>query len=80
MSAKRTITSGCGKFYLHVDFDEITGEPMETFIDVGSGGGCERNLQFISRLMSLALRAGIPIEAIIDQAKSIKPCSSYYRR
>ncbi len=77
LSAKRTITSGCGKFYLHVDFDELTGEPMETFIDVGSGGGCERNLQFISRLMSLALRSGVPIEAIIDQAKSIKPCTSY---
>lgn len=55
-SAKRTIINGCGKFYLHVDFDEQTGEPLETYIDITSEGGCERNLQFISRLISIALR------------------------
>lgn len=80
LSCKRTITNGCGKFYLHTDFDEGTGEPMETFIDIGSGGGCERNLQFISRLISLLLRSGMPIEEIIDQAKSIKPCTAYVSR
>lgn len=80
ISAKRTIVSGCGKMYLHLDFDEITGEPMETFVECGSGGGCERNLTFISRLMSVALRAGVPIEAIIDQAMSIKPCKAYCDR
>ena len=80
ISAKRTIVSGCGKMYLHLDFDEITGQPMETFVECGSGGGCERNLTFISRLMSLALRAGVPIESIIDQAMSIKPCKAYCDR
>ena len=80
ISAKRTIVSGCGKMYLHLDFDELTGQPMETFVECGSGGGCERNLTFISRLMSLALRAGVPIECIIDQAMSIKPCKAYCDR
>ena len=80
ISAKRTIVSGCGKMYLHLDFDELTGQPMETFVECGSGGGCERNLTFISRLMSLALRGGIPIECIIDQAMSIKPCKAYCDR
>ena len=80
ISAKRTIISGCGKMYIHLDFDEATGEPMETWIECGSGGGCERNLTFISRLMSLALITGVSIESIIDQAMSIKPCKAYCDR
>lgn len=80
ISYKRTIINGCGKFYLHLDFDEETGEPLETWIDLGSEGGCERNLTFISRLISLALRAGVPLKEIIEQSKSIKPCLAYMRR
>lgn len=80
LSMKRTVINGCGKFYVHVDFDEFTGEPLETFIEIGSGGGCERNLQFISRLMSLCLRAGVPVDEIIDQSKSIRPCNAYVNR
>jgi len=80
VSYKRTIVNGCGKFYLHLDFDDVTGEPLETFIDIGSGGGCERNLQFISRLISLLLRAGIDMSEIVDQAFSIRPCKAYTDR
>jgi len=80
LSCKRTVVNGCGKFYVHCDFDEFTGEALETFIEVGSGGGCERNLQFISRLISLLLRAGVPIEEVIDQALSIRPCKAYTDR
>lgn len=80
LSAKRTLINGCGKMYLHLDFDEMTGEPLETWIECGSGGGCERNLTFISRLISVALRGGVPIEAIIDQAMSVKPCKAYCDR
>ena len=39
LSCKRTIVNGCGKFYIHCDFDEYTGEMLETFIEIGSGGG-----------------------------------------
>lgn len=77
---KRKVTTGCGTIHLEVYSDEVTGEPQETFINIGSGGGCERNYQFISRLMSLALRAGVPIEAIIDQAMSIRPCNAFVNR
>ena len=77
---KRKITTGCGTIHLEVYSDDTDGEPQETFINIGSGGGCERNYQFISRLMSLALRAGVPIEAIIDQAMSIRPCTAYVNR
>lgn len=77
---KRKITTGCGTIHLEAYTDETSGEPQETFINIGSGGGCERNYQFISRLMSLALRAGVPIESIIDQAMSIRPCTAYVNR
>lgn len=80
VGCKRKITTGCGTIHLEVYSDEATNEPQETFINIGSGGGCERNYQFISRLISLALRAGVPIEAIIDQAMSIRPCTSYVNR
>lgn len=80
IGAKRKLQTGCGSVHFETYFDELTGEPMETFINVGSSGSCERNLQLISRLMSLALRAGVSIEDIIDQCKSIKPCVAYVSR
>lgn len=80
VGCKRKLNTGCGSIHMEVYSDELTGEPQETFINIGSSGGCERNYQFISRLMSLALRAGVPIESIIDQAMSIRPCSAYVNR
>lgn len=80
IGAKRKLQTGCGSIHFETYFDEVTGEPMETFINVGSSGSCERNLQLISRLMSLSLRAGVAIEDIIDQCKSIKPCTAYISR
>ena len=77
---KRKLNTGCGSVHMEVYFDEISGGPQETFINIGSGGGCERNYQFISRLISLALRAGVSIDDIIDQASSIRPCTAYVNR
>ncbi|MEY8366549.1 adenosylcobalamin-dependent ribonucleoside-diphosphate reductase [Anaerovoracaceae bacterium 41-7] len=77
---KRKLDTGCGSIHMEVYCDEMTGEPQETFINIGSSGGCERNYQFISRLISLALRSGVPIEAIVDQARSIRPCTAYINR
>lgn len=77
---KRKLQTGCGSIHMEVYADELNGDIQETFINIGSSGGCERNYQFISRLISTALRGGIPIECIIDQAKSIRPCTSYVCR
>lgn len=77
---KRKLMTGCGPLHFEMYCDEKTGLPQETFLNVGSGGGCERNYQFISRLMSLALRAGVSLNDIIDQAMSIRPCTSYINR
>lgn len=77
---KRKLNTGCGSIHMEMYSDEFTGEPQETFINIGSSGGCERNYQFISRLISTALRGGVPIESIIDQAMSIRPCNAYVAR
>lgn len=77
---KRKLNTGCGSIHFEVYSDEKTGMPQETFINIGSSGGCERNYQFISRLMSLLLRAGVSVDAIIDQAMSIRPCNAYVNR
>lgn len=77
---KRKLNTGCGSIHMEMYSDEFTGEPQETFINIGSSGGCERNYQFISRLISTALRGGVPIESIIDQAMSIRPCNAYVNR
>lgn len=77
---KRRLNTGCGSIHMEMYSDEFTGEPQETFINIGSSGGCERNYQLISRLISLALRGGVPIESIIDQAMSIRPCTAYVNR
>lgn len=77
---KRKLNTGCGSIHMEMYSDEFTGEPQETFINIGSSGGCERNYQFISRLISTALRGGVPIESIIDQAMSIRPCNAYVSR
>lgn len=77
---KTKITNGCGKFHLQLFFDEFTGEPYETFIAMGKGGGCERNLEFISKLISLCLRAGVPLDEIVETAKHIRPCKSFTER
>lgn len=76
----KSLYTGCGKLYCELKYDEFDGSVWETWLTKGSGGGCERNLQFISRLMSLCLRGGIDITAIIDQALNIDPCPAYIKR
>lgn len=80
MGIKTRITNGCGDFHLQAFFDEVDGRIWETFVSLGHGGGCERNLEFISKLISKCLRAGVPIEEIIDTAKNVRPCVSYVNR
>ena len=77
---KRKITNGCGAFHLQAFYDEFDGRIWETFISLGDGGGCERNLEFISKLISKCLRAGVSIDEVIETAKSIRPCMSYCNR
>lgn len=77
---KRKITSGCGNFHLQAFYDEFEGRIWETFVSLGDGSGCERNLEFISKLISKCLRAGVSIDEIIETAKSGRPCLSFCNR
>lgn len=78
-SFSKNVINGCGDFTIHLDFDDDSGKPYQTWISVGDGG-CERNLDFISRLISLCLRAGVPLSEIIRQARKVRPCAAYIRR
>ena len=62
------VKTGCGKMYITVNSDHEG--LIETFITTGSSGGCSGFTEGVSRLISLALRANIAPEAIIDQLTS----------
>ncbi|MGM0421101.1 MAG: vitamin B12-dependent ribonucleotide reductase [Bacillota bacterium] len=61
---------GCGKLYITINSDEEG--ICELFTTTGKGGGCHAQSEAISRLTSLALRSGMPVEEIVDQLKGIR--------
>ncbi len=71
------LDSGCGKIYLTMNYQPESGEILETFITTGSDGGCLIYTEATSRLISLAIRGGIPVEEIIEQLQSTHACPSY---
>ena len=77
---KRKIVNGCGDFSEQIFFDDYTGEPLENFIAMGDGGGCARNIEAISRLISLCLRGGIDTSEVIKQLKKVHSCPAYRAR
>lgn len=74
---KKTLTTGCGTLHLESFYDIDTGELRECFLSKGSTGGCNSFMVAVSRLISLAARAGVPSYKIIDQLKSAGTCPSY---
>lgn len=74
---KRKLVTGCGSLHCTAWFDPVTGDLLEVFLDKGSSGGCERNLQAISRMISISARAGVDVHAIVKQLLSVGACNSY---
>ena len=74
---KRKLKGGCGSIHVQAHFDMETGKMMEVFVNKGGGGGCNSNLNALSRMISLALRGGISIEDIADQLSSTINCPSF---
>jgi ribonucleoside-diphosphate reductase alpha chain len=63
--------TGCGKMYVTVNEDSIG--ICEIFTQLGKAGGCTSSqAEAISRLVSLALRAGVNKNLIIKQLKGIR--------
>ena len=74
---KRKIKGGCGSLHIQVYFDTETGKMTEVFVNKGGTGGCNSNLNALSRMISLALRGGIDIKDIADQLDSTINCPSF---
>jgi ribonucleoside-diphosphate reductase alpha chain len=65
------IRTGNGTMYVTVNFDEA-GKPFEVFGNLGKGGGTDSaHIEAISRLVSMALRAGVDTESIVAQLRGI---------
>lgn len=77
LGLKRTLMTGCGTLHVNSYWDPKTGELREVYLSKGSTGGCNHYMIGLSRMISLAARGGIGVEAILDQLKSCGVCPSY---
>jgi len=65
------VSTGCGYMYVTVNFDEQG--IAEVFSALGKAGGCAAaQLEAISRLISLALRAGVDLDSIVRHLRGIR--------
>ncbi|MDP3182441.1 MAG: vitamin B12-dependent ribonucleotide reductase [Desulfobaccales bacterium] len=65
------IPTGCGKLYVTVNQDDLGF--CEVFGQMGKSGGCASSqIESTGRLISLALRSGVKIDAIIRQITGIR--------
>ena len=74
---KRKLMTGCGSLHCSAFFNSHTGELKEVYLNKGSTGGCNNFMIGLSRMISLTLRSGCGIDAVIDQLKSCGTCPSY---
>jgi len=67
----RRMPSPLGDLYVTVNEDE-TGKPFEVFATLGKAGGAAMaDVEGIGRLISLALRSGVPIADVVQQLRGI---------
>lgn len=71
------IKIGCGNLYVSVNADEKG--ICEVFTNTGRAGGCSSQSEATARLISIALRSGLSVDAITEQIKGIR-CPACMRR
>lgn len=65
------VVTGCGNLYLTVNVAE--GRPFELFASLGKAGGCAHcQNEAVTRMITLALKYGLPIGEIVDELKNIQ--------
>ena len=63
--------------YVTISVDDH-GKPFEVFTNLGKAGSCDSaNLEALSRMISLGLRAGIDPESIVEHLQGISCCPSW---
>lgn len=71
----RQIATGCGMMLVTANMDE-DGNLYEVLMKAGASGGCSAFTDACARLISIALRYGVPTEILIDQLCSVR-CDNF---
>lgn len=71
--------TACGTLYVTINKDD-EGNIVEIFTNSSKNGTCKANLNGETRMASLALRAGVKVEEVIDTLKNIQCQSCAFAR